>query len=70
MPLPKSFSRKIMYRYTIFQAQEFHQKLLTYFPAKEATGRSEFKNLHDLADYLESEDRKADLLKKREQKSS
>ncbi|XP_060584975.1 transmembrane protein 242-like [Ruditapes philippinarum] len=47
---------------------EFHAKLREYFPKKESRGRVDFKNLRDLADYLISEDRKAELAKKKEAK--
>jgi hypothetical protein len=42
--------------------------LREYFPKKESRGRVDFKNLRDLADYLISEDRKAELAKKKEAK--
>ena len=50
----KSFSLKI---------REFDAKMREYFPKKPSVGRTEFKDLQDLADYLVSEDRKAEMTK-------
>lgn len=36
-----------------------------YFPQKESKGKVDFKTLKELADYLISEDRKAELAKKK-----
>ncbi|KAH3735748.1 uncharacterized protein LOC127851485 [Dreissena polymorpha] len=43
--------------------REFDAKMREYFPKKPSVGRTEFKDLQDLADYLVSEDRKAEMTK-------
>ncbi|XP_045197414.2 transmembrane protein 242-like [Mercenaria mercenaria] len=47
---------------------EFHSKMREYFPKKETKGRVHFKDLRELADYLISEDRKAELAKNKSAK--
>ncbi|KAL4233622.1 hypothetical protein ACF0H5_008304 [Mactra antiquata] len=44
---------------------EFNAKLREYIPKKESKGRTEFKDLKDLADYLVSESRQEDIRKKK-----
>lgn len=53
-----------MYLFSPFQFYELNDKIREYYPKAPPQGRSDFKNLQDLADYLVSEDRKAALEKK------
>ena len=59
-----------MFHVHFLQIYEFHAKLRTYFPEKEHKGRTEFANLKELADYLISEDRKAELAKRKKLEES
>ena len=47
------------------QITEFNAKMREKFPKKPSVGRTEFKTLKELADYLESEDRKVEQQRRR-----
>lgn len=49
----------------VSQFRELNERIRDYYPKPPPQGRTEFDSLQDLADYLVSEDRKAEMEKKR-----